>query len=53
MGITKNKKMLIKGAGKFMAKIPNRDELIMIGTLNNMLLDIQLDMQDIEGGIPV
>ncbi|WP_179031892.1 hypothetical protein [Paenibacillus kribbensis] len=50
MGITKNKKMLIKGAGKFMAKIPNRDELITIGTLNNMLLDIQLDMQDIEGG---
>ncbi|TKH44268.1 hypothetical protein C1I60_13135 [Paenibacillus terrae] len=50
MGITKNKKMLIKGAGKFMAKIPNSDELITIGTLNNMLLDIQLDMQDIEGG---
>ncbi|ALP35576.1 hypothetical protein ASL14_04720 [Paenibacillus sp. IHB B 3084] len=50
MGMTKNKKMLIKGAGKFMAKIPNSDELITIGTLNNMLLDIQLDMQDIEGG---
>ncbi len=50
MGMTKNKKMLIKGAGKFMAKIPNSDELITIGTLNNMLLDIQLDMHDIEGG---
>lgn len=50
MGITKNKKMLIKGAGKFMAKIPNCDDLITIGTLNNMRLDIQLDMQDIEGG---
>jgi hypothetical protein len=50
MGITKNKKMLIKGAGKFMARIPNCDELITIGTLNNMRLDIQLDMQDIEGG---
>lgn len=50
MAITKNKKMLIKGAGKFMAKIPNCDDLITIGTLNNMKLDIQLDMQDIEGG---
>lgn len=50
MGITKNKKMLIKGAGKFMAKIPNCDDLVTIGTLNNMKLDIQLDMQDIEGG---
>jgi len=50
MGVTKNKKMLIKGAGKFMAKIPNCDDLITIGTLNNMKLDIQLDMQDIEGG---
>lgn len=50
MGETKNKKMLIKGAGKFMAKIPGCDDLITIGTLNNMKLDIQLDMQDIEGG---
>ncbi|MFF2889452.1 hypothetical protein [Paenibacillus sp. NPDC057967] len=50
MKVTKNKKMLIKGAGKFMAKIPNCDDLITIGTLNNMRLDIQLDMQDIEGG---
>ncbi|MBA4532781.1 hypothetical protein [Brevibacillus halotolerans] len=50
MSTTKNKKMLIKGAGKFMAKLPNCDELITIGTLNNMRLDIQLDMQDIEGG---
>ncbi len=50
MKVTKNKKMLIKGAGKFMAKIPNCDDLITIGTLNNMKLDIQLDMQDIEGG---
>lgn len=50
MTVTKNKKMLIKGAGKFMAKIPNCDDLITIGTLNNMRLDIQLDMQDIEGG---
>ncbi|MGC5773049.1 hypothetical protein [Paenibacillus pabuli] len=48
--VTKNKKMLIKGAGKFMAKIPNCDDLVTIGTLNNMRLDIQLDMQDIEGG---
>lgn len=46
----KNKKMLIKGAGKFMAKIPGCDELITLGTLNNMKLDIQLDMQDVEGG---
>lgn len=50
MSTTKNKKMLIKGAGKFMAKIPNCDELITIGTLNNMRLDVQLDMQEIEGG---
>ncbi|MFF2909121.1 hypothetical protein [Paenibacillus sp. NPDC057934] len=50
MGVTKNKKMLIKGAGKFMAKIPKCDDLITIGTLNNMRLDIQMDMQDIEGG---
>ncbi|KAG2871158.1 hypothetical protein PC115_g24917, partial [Phytophthora cactorum] len=42
--------MLIKGAGKFMAKIPNCDDLVTIGTLNNMRLAIQLDMQDIEGG---
>jgi len=47
---TKNKKMIIKGAGKFMAKIPGCDELITLGTLNSMRLDIQLDMQDIEGG---
>jgi len=46
----KNKKMIIKGAGKFMAKIPGCDELITLGTMNNMRLDIQLDMQDIEGG---
>jgi hypothetical protein len=46
----KNKKMLVKGAGKFMAKIPGCDELITLGTLNNMRLDIQLDMVDIEGG---
>lgn len=50
MTVTKNKKMIIKGAGKFMAKIPNCDDLVTIGTLNNMRLDIQLDMQDIEGG---
>lgn len=50
MKVTKNKKMLIKGAGKFMAKIPNCDDLVTIGTLNNMRLDIQLDMQDIEAG---
>lgn len=50
MGVTKNKKMLIKGAGKFMAKIPGCDDLVTIGHLNNMRLDIQLDMQDIEGG---
>lgn len=46
----KNKKMIIKGAGKFMAKIPGCDELLTIGHMNNMRLDIQLDMQDIEGG---
>ncbi|WP_018884219.1 hypothetical protein [Paenibacillus massiliensis] len=50
MANTKNKKMIIKGAGKFMAKIPNCDDLVTIGTLNNMRLDVQLDMQDIEGG---
>jgi hypothetical protein len=50
MAQTKNKKMIIKGAGKFMAQIPGCDELITLGTLNNMKLDIQLDMQDIEGG---
>ncbi len=47
---TKNKKMFIKGAGKFMAKIPGCDELLTIGHMNNMRLDIQLDMVDIEGG---
>lgn len=47
---TKNKKMIIKGAGKFMAKIPGCDELITLGTLNNLRLDIQLEMVDIEGG---
>lgn len=50
MGVTKNKKMLIKGAGKFMAKIPGCDELITIGHLNTMRLDIQLDVVDIDGG---
>lgn len=50
MGMTKNKKMIIKGAGKFMAKLPDCDELITLGTLNNMRLDIQMDMVDIEGG---
>lgn len=47
---TRNKKMIIKGAGKFMAKLPGCDELITLGTMTNMRLDIQLDMQDIEGG---
>lgn len=47
---TKNKKMIIKGAGKFMAKIPGCDELITLGHMTNMRLDIQLDMVDIEGG---
>lgn len=47
---TKNKKMMIKGAGKFTAKIPGCDELLTLGTMNNMRLDIQLDMMDIEGG---
>lgn len=47
---SKNKKMIIKGAGKFMAKIPGCDELITLGHMNNMRLDIQLDMLDIEGG---
>lgn len=42
--------MIIKGAGKFTAKIPGCDELITLGTMNNMRLDIQLDMVDIEGG---
>ncbi|GAA0376762.1 hypothetical protein [Bacillus horti] len=46
----KNKKMIIKGSGKFMAKIPGCLELITLGHLNNMRLDIQLDMIDIEGG---
>lgn len=47
---TKNKKMIIKGAGKFTAKIPGCDELITLGHMTNMRLDIQLDMVDIEGG---
>lgn len=47
---TKNKKMIIKGAGRFMAKIPGCDELITLGHMTNMRLDIQLDMVDIEGG---
>lgn len=47
---TKNKKMIIKGAGKFMAKIPGCDELITLGHMTNMRLDIQLEMVDIEGG---
>lgn len=46
----KNKKMIIKGAGKFMAKIPGCAELITLGHMTNMRLDIQLDMVDIEGG---
>lgn len=46
----KNKKMIIKGAGKFMARIPGCDELITLGHMTNMRLDIQLDMVDIEGG---
>lgn len=46
----KNKKMIIKGAGKFMAKIPGCDDLITLGHMTNMRLDIQLDMVDIEGG---
>jgi hypothetical protein len=33
-----------------MAKIPGCDELLTIGHMNNMRLDIQLDMVDIEGG---
>lgn len=47
---TKNKKMIIKGAGKFTAKIPGCDELVTLGSMTNMRLDIQLDMVDIEGG---
>ncbi|HDR4439480.1 TPA: hypothetical protein QCQ44_003728 [Bacillus cereus] len=47
---SKNKKMIIKGAGKFMAKIPGCDELITLGHMANMRLDVQLDMVDIEGG---
>lgn len=47
---SKNKKMIIKGAGKFMAKIPGCDDLITLGSMTNMRLDIQLDMVDIEGG---
>lgn len=50
MSEVKNKKMIIKGAGKFMAEIPGCGELITLGTMTNMRLDIQLDMQDIEGG---
>lgn len=46
---SKNKKMIIKGAGKFMAKIPGCDELITLGHMANMRLDVQLDMVDIEG----
>ncbi|MCP8973167.1 hypothetical protein NMK43_08675 [Bacillus licheniformis] len=46
----KNKKMIVKGAGKFMAKIPGCDDLITLGHMTNMRLDIQLDMVDIEGG---
>lgn len=42
--------MIIKGSGKFMAKIPGCDELITLGHMTNMRLDIQLDMVDIEGG---
>lgn len=47
---SKNKKMIVKGAGKFMAKIPGCDELITMGNMTNLRLDIQLDMVDIEGG---
>lgn len=46
----RNKKMIIKGAGKFMAKIPGCDELVTLGHMTNLRLDIQLDMVDIEGG---
>ncbi|MBJ8205948.1 hypothetical protein JDS91_32790, partial [Bacillus cereus] len=34
----------------FMAKIPGCDELITLGHMANMRLDVQLDMVDIEGG---
>jgi hypothetical protein len=47
---TKNKKMIIKGAGKFMARIPGCREIITLGHMTNMRLDIQLDMVDIDGG---
>jgi len=47
---TKNKKMIIKGAGKFMARIPGCSEIITLGHMTNMRLDIQLDIVDIEGG---
>lgn len=46
----RNRKMIIKGAGKFMAKIPGCGELLTLGTMTNMRLDIQLDITDIEGG---
>lgn len=46
----RNRKMIIKGAGKFMAKIPGCDELLTLGHMANMRLDIQLDITDIEGG---
>lgn len=47
---TKNRKMIIKGSGKMMVKIPHCDELFTLGHMMNMRLDIQIDMQDIEGG---
>lgn len=46
----RNRKMIIKGAGKFMAQIPGCGELLTLGTMTNMRLDIQLDITDIEGG---
>lgn len=46
----RNRKMIIKGSGKFMAKVPGCDELITLGSMTNMRLDIQLDIVDIEGG---
>jgi hypothetical protein len=46
-----NKKMLIKGAGKLMVKIPGcGNDLFTFATMNNMRLDIQLDTVDVEGG---
>lgn len=47
------KKMIIKGVGTFMAKRPKEDggvEVITLGTLQNLRIDMNVEIEDIFGG---